>query len=154
MEIFWLGESSFRLKGKLASVLVGPKGVSVEDILFDGAGEYESRGVMVTGYNGESMIYQITIDKLNVVYLGFSEGSSPNKEKLEQIEATDILLTPRSGVVADLEPKIIMPYAKEENLPKLLKELGAEGVSVSPKLSITKDRLPEEPIVVVLEHAK
>ena len=89
------------------------------------------------------MAYQITIDGIQIVYLS---------SKVEGIEQTDILLTPISEVVADLEPKIIIPFAEGEDLSKLIKELGGEGTTPLPKLTISKDKLPEEPTVVVLQH--
>ena len=37
-----------------------------------------------------------------------------------------------------------------DGVDKFLKEMGAEGIVAQPKLSITKDKLPEESMVVVL----
>ena len=152
MEIFWLGNSDFKIKDKTTTVLVRPDGVLVDDLNFSGPGEYESKGIMITGIkNGNSTIFQVVVDKLNVVFL---DRVGTDKEKLEQIEETHILLTPESSVVAELEPKIIVPYAFDgEQLAKLLKELGAEAVNPIPKLSMTKDKLPEEPQVVVLSKS-
>lgn len=156
MEIFWLDQSVFRLKGKGATVLINLDGVSVEEKVFSGAGEYESKGVMITGIGiGENTIYSVTLDNLNIVHLGNSDFGNLEKQKLEEVDQVDILLTPQSAPVADLEPKIIIPYSSDkESLDKLTKELGAEGVASQPKLSITKDKLPDEPMVVVLEHGK
>ena len=143
MEIFWSGHS-FKLKGKLATAIVSAEGVSIEPQFFSGPGEYESKGIMVTGIKGEEGVaYQITVDGLQIVYLGSKVSG----------EQTDILLTPTAGDAADLEPKIIIPFAEDtESLNKLIKELGGEGVTPQPKLSVTKDKLPEEPTVVVLQH--
>ena len=151
MDIFWLGNSSFRLKGKGANVLVNPEGVTVEERLFSGPGEYESKGVMIGGVNiGGSLAYWIGIDGLNIVYLSTSQEI--DKQKLEEMDEADILLTPLASIVADFEPKIIIPFS--DDLDKLLKELGVENPAPQPKLSITKDKLPEEPLVVSLDHAK
>lgn len=151
MEIFWLGHSSFRIKGKVANVLIDQNGVSVEDKQFSGPGEYESKGVMITGINDSgNTIFQVAVDGLNVVHLGSPDNLT--REKLEGIEETHILLTPISSSVSDLEPQIIIPYADSENLGKLLKELGAESNPPQGKLVMTKDKLPEEPMVMVLAH--
>ena len=149
MEVYWLGNSTFRLKGKLASAVINQDGVTIDPHVFSGPGEYESKGIMVYGIagEGEGLVYQVTIDGLQVVFLSGSV-------KPEGIEQTDILLTPTAGAVADLEPRMIIPYGEGENLTKLLKELGGESAEVLPKLSITKDKLPDEPQVVVLDHAK
>lgn len=147
----WLNDSSFRLKGKLATATLNQDGVLVEDKQFSGPGEYESKGVMITGVKiGQNLAYSVVVDGLNVVFLSSSE--TLDKEKLEELDEVDILLTPTSSVVADLEPKIIVPFG--DDLSKLLKELGAEGISAQQKLSVTKDKLPEEPTVVVLDYAK
>lgn len=147
MDIYWLGNSTFKLKGKLAAAIVNQDGVAIDPHVFSGPGEYESKGIMVYGIANESegLVYQVTIDGLQVVYL-------TGPVKLEGIEQIDILLTSTAGAVADLEPKMIIPYGEGENLTKLIKELGGEGVEVLPKLSITKDKLPDEPQVVVLNN--
>lgn len=147
MDIYWLGNSTFRLKGKMATALVNQDGVTIDPHLFSGPGEYESKGIMVYGIALELTVYQVTIDGLQVVFL-----SGP--VKLEETLQTDILLTPVSGAVADLEPRMIVPYGEGENLTKLIKELGGEGVAAVPKLTIIKEKLPEEPQIVVLENAK
>jgi hypothetical protein len=149
MDIFWLGNYKFRLKGKVAAAIVDTNGVLVEELLFEGPGEYESKGIMVTGIaTEEGTAYQIGIDNVQVVYL-------TSAAKVEEIEQTDILLTPVASVIADLEPKMIIPYAEDqESLSKLVKELGGEGITPLPKLTISKDKLPEEPTIVILENAK
>jgi len=80
MDIFWLGNSKFRLKGKLATAVVDADGVSIEELLFSGPGEYESKGIMVTGIaTEEGTVYQIGIDNLQVIYL-------TTAAKVEEIE--------------------------------------------------------------------
>lgn len=145
MDIYWLGEDKFRIKGKQATILVDSNGFSIEENSFRGPGEYESKGVEVSGIAGEEgTTYQVSTDGLKVVHL--------NATKLAEPPQTDILLTP-VGTVSDLEPKIIIPFGSALNLPKLIKELGGEGVSVQPKLTISKDKLPEEPVVIVLSQS-
>ncbi|MCR4305980.1 MAG: MBL fold metallo-hydrolase, partial [Candidatus Daviesbacteria bacterium] len=86
-----------------------------------------------------------------------------------QIGQTDILMIPvgsvytidakaASEIVSQLEPKMVIPmhYKIEglkfelEGVENFLKEMGAENVVPLPKLSITKDKLPEEPQVILL----
>lgn len=158
------------------------RGISAEGPrLFDGPGEYESKGVVITGVasfhdksqgseRGLNTIYNVMIDGLNIVHLGDLGQAQLSEEQISEIGITDILLIPvgsvytidakgAAAVVAQLEPKIIIPmhYGGVEGLKfplepvdNFLKEMGAEGVQTIPKLTVTKEKLPEEPTVVVL----
>ena len=94
------------------------------------------------------------------------------EEQIEEIGLTDILLVPVGGsytidaktasdVVSSLEPKIVIPmhYAlpglkfELEPVENFLKEMGFETQEPLPKLSITKDKLPGELQVIVLNKA-
>ena len=147
-----------------------------------GPGEYEVKGVSVTGVStfhdeengtqrGKNTVYNISIDGLNIVHLG-DLGQKLSEEQLDEIGETDILLVPVGGVytidaktasdvVSQLEPKIVIPMhymlpgLKFELAPleAFLKELGFESAEPQPKLSITRDKLPEELQVVVLSKS-
>lgn len=159
------------------------KGIAGDPKIFSGPGEYEVQGVTVTGVasfhdktqgkeRGNNTIFHTLIDGLNVVHLGDFGQSSLTEEQIETIDTTDVLLIPvggiftidgkeAAGIVAVLEPKIIVPMHfwldglkfELEGVDKFLKEMGAENVLAQPKLSITKEKLPEEPMVVVLSKA-
>lgn len=154
--------------------------LGIRAMMFSDPGEYEVGGVVISGIpsfhdnssgseRGKNIIFHMLFDGLNIVHLGDLGQSSLSEEQIAQIGPTDILLIPvgsvftingkdASGIVSQLEPKIIIPmhYAVEglkfelEGVEIFLKEMGAEGVVPQPKLSITKDKLPEEPQVVVL----
>ncbi len=149
-------------------------------MIFTSSGEYEVSGVVITAIDtfhddkegserGKNTIFHLNFDNLNILHLGDLGQSKLTEEQLTQIGDTDILLIPVGGVytidgkgaasiVSQLEPKIIIPmHYKIEGLKfeldgveGFLKEMGAEGVVPVPKLSITKEKLPEEPQVVVL----
>ena len=149
-------------------------------MVFSEPGEYEVAGAVITAIDsfhddqngaerGKNLIFHIMMDGLNIVHLGDLGQSKLTEEQLAQIGEVDILLIPVGSVytidgraaaeiVAQLEPRIIIPmHFKIEGLkfelegPEIfLKEMGAEGVVAQPKLSITKEKLPEEPQVVVL----
>lgn len=149
-------------------------------MVFSRPGEYEVAGVVVTGINsfhdnsegserGANTIFHILFDGLDIVHLGDLGQTKLTEEQVAQIGQTDILLIPvgsvytidakvASEIVAQLEPKIIIPMHYKidglkfdlEGVENFLKEMGAEGVVPVPKLSITKEKLPEEPQVVVL----
>lgn len=149
-------------------------------MVFKQVGEYEVKGVVITGINslhddtngtqrGKNIIFHLMFDSLNIVHLGDLGQPKLTEEQITQIGETDILLIPVGGIytidskqastiVSQLEPKIIIPmHYKIEGLKfeldgveGFLKEMGAEGVVVQPKLSITKEKLPEEPQVILL----
>ncbi len=151
-------------------------------MVFDTLGEYEVAGIVATAISsfhdnsqgsqkGKNIIFHLMIDGLNIAHLGDLGQSELTEEQISQIGEVDILLIPVGGVftidskiataiVSQLEPKIIIPmHYKIEGLKfeldgveKFLKEMGAEGIIPQAKLSITKDKLPEEPQVIVLNH--
>lgn len=155
-----------------------PSGASA--MVFKEDGEYEISGVVITTVEtfhdddqglkrGKNTIFHLMFDGLNIVHLGDLGQSKLTEEQITQIGETDILLIPVGGIytidgkaaafiVSQLEPKIIIPmHFKIEGLKfelagveGFLKEMGVENVTPQPKLSVTKDRLPEEPQVILL----
>ena len=108
------------------------------------------------------------IDGVNIVHVG-DLGHILNEEQISQIETTDILLVPVGGiytidgetaakVVAQFEPKVVIPMHYKipglkfdlKEVEPFLKEMGAENVEPVSKLTITRDKLPEETTVVLL----
>ncbi len=146
-----------------------------------GPGEYEVKGVLISGVDsfhdnvegqerGKNTIYHMAIDGINVVHLG-DLGHALTQEQIEEINTTDILLIPVGGVftidakvasevVSQLEPSIIIPMHfsvpglkfQLGELSAFTKEMGVEHPEPIPKLVITKDKLPEEPQVIVLSN--
>ena len=149
-------------------------------MVFTDPGEYEVAGAVVTGVSsfhddtngserGINTIFQLMMDRLNLVHLGDLGQSKLTEEQIALIGNVDILFVPVGGkytigakeaanIVSQLEPRIVIPiHYKIEGLKfeldgveGFLKEMGAEGVVAQPKLSVTRDKLPEEPMVVVL----
>lgn len=156
--------------------------VSGEEVQISGPGEYEVKGISVVGVStfhdktegserGKNVVYNIEVDGLNIVHLG-DLGHTLSEEQVLEIGTTDVLLIPVGGtytidakdaaeVVAQLEPKIIIPmhYALPdlkfplEGVDGFLKEMGAENITPVNKLTITKEKLPEEPQVVLLNKS-
>ena len=152
-------------------------------MVFKDPGEYEVGGVVISGISsfhddsqglerGKNIIFHLMFDGLDIVHLGDLGQSKLTEEQVAEIGETDILLIPVGGtytidgkvaasLVSQLEPRIIIPmHYKIEGLKfeldpvdNFLKEMGAEGVVAQPKLSTTKDKLPEEPMVVVLSKS-
>lgn len=149
-------------------------------VLIEGPGEYETGGAQIVGISafhdsdkgkerGKITVYHIEMDGLSLVHLG-DLGVKLNESQIEELNGVDILMIPVGGlftitpavaaeVVAQLEPKIVIPMhyfvpgLKFDLLPveNFLKEMGKEDVKPQPKLVITKDKLPQEMEVVVLE---
>ncbi|KKS64486.1 hypothetical protein A3A14_03885 [Candidatus Daviesbacteria bacterium RIFCSPLOWO2_01_FULL_43_38] len=157
-------------------------GVSGSPLVITGPGEYEKSGMSFAGVSvyhdgsqgferGANTLYHILIDGINVVHLG-DLGHVLTDEQISQIEACDILMIPvgsvytidaeaAAKVVAQLEPKVVIPMHYKvpglkfdlSEVDLFLKEMGAENISPVPKLSVTKDKLPEETMVVLLSKS-
>ncbi|MFI5205441.1 MAG: MBL fold metallo-hydrolase [Candidatus Paceibacterales bacterium] len=149
--------------------------------VISGPGEYEKSGVNIVGVSsyhddregaerGKNTIYIVTIDEVNIVHLGDLGQKKLTQEQVEQLSLCDVLLIPTGGVytieakdapdiISQLEPKIIVPmHYKVEGLKielaplgDFLSVMGKENIEKQPKLSISKDKLPEETEVAVLE---
>lgn len=122
---------------------------------------------------GANTVYRIGIDSVSVVHLG-DLGHKLTDEQVERIEKVDILLIPVGGVytidakeamevITQLEPLLVIPmhYGRKElksdvfgelsTLEAFLKEMGKVDIVPQPKLLVTKDKLPTETTVIVLE---
>ncbi|MDO8498749.1 MAG: MBL fold metallo-hydrolase [bacterium] len=152
-------------------------------LIIEGPGEYEAAGMTVVGIptfhdksegseRGKNTVYHLFMDGLNIVHLG-DLGHLLTEEQAGLIDTTvDILMVPVGGiftidaeeaakVVAQLEPKIVIPMHYKlpdlkfelEGVEAFLKEMGAENLAPVPKLTITKDKLPEETTIVLLSKS-
>lgn len=122
---------------------------------------------------GKNILFRITIDGLSFLHCG-DLGHLLTDAEIENLEEIDVLLVPVGGLyslnstqaialIKQIEPSIVIPmhYHVEGLNSKIfeglapvsqfLKEIGKESVVPVPKLNITKDKLPLEQTVVVLE---
>ncbi len=122
---------------------------------------------------GSNTMYHMEIDGVRLAHLG-DLGHTLSSHDIEQLGEVDILFIPVGGIftidakqaaeiITEIEPSIVIPmhYGKPElnqktfgelaSLAHFLKEMGKVGVVPQPKLSVTKDKLPEELQVIVLE---
>ena len=156
-------------------------GIEGTPIIIEGPGEYEVKGVKILGIptfhdnshgadRGENTIYRIWMDGVSIVHCG-DLGHKIEEKLLEMLDGVDVVMVPVGGVytidasvaaevASQLESKIIIPMhynvagLKESNLSDVsifLKQIGKEAVLPVAKLTISKDRLPTETQVVVLE---
>ncbi len=140
-------------------------------------GEYEVRGVFIkgfaseSGYDGEkriNTIYTVSLEGMNICFLGALNTTELPKEADESIDAVDILFVPISGdgvldptkaykLAVSIGPKIIIPInygdiGDKDALKKFLKEAG-ENPKPEPKLTLKKKDLEgKEADVMVLER--
>lgn len=200
MTISWYGEVCFLLESGGVRVLIEPpqkeSGLNPprfkSDILIfinsesgkndafiiDSAGEYEIKGVNISGISDPStssgqanIIYNIEMDGIKMTHFGFLK-KEPNNEKLELIGNPDIVFMPVGGIKDELlnaeaamklinkiEPKIAIPMlydikglkTKRAPLSAFLKESEAKDAPL-PRLTIKKkDLVEEETKIVILE---
>lgn len=152
-------------------VITGPGEYEVKGISIIGVLTYHDK--VKGAERGLNTVYNIHFEGLNIVHLG-DLGHTLSEEQIREIGVTDILMIPVGGtytidaklateVVSQLEPKVIIPMhygdvpdLKIEGLAPVadfLKEIGKEAAEPVSKLTITKDKLPDEPQLVVLQKS-
>ena len=212
MELSWIGHSCFRLRGRDATVLTDPfarasgyamRGVTADVVtvsnthpnhatvadvdgdpmVLDGPGEYEVKGVFVTGVrttppraqaaSGHNTAYVVKVDDITVCHLG-DLSSVLTTEQLELMKDVDVLLVPVGGhctigapeaveVISRVEPKLVVPmhYATEattielEGVDRFLREMGlTEPPAQQARLNVTRSNLPNEPTITLFGYRK
>ncbi len=142
-----------------------------------GPGEYEVKGIFIkgfqsdSGYDGEkriNTIYTVTLEGMNICFLGAIDTAELPKEADEAIDAVDILFVPIGGsgvldpakaykLAVSIGPKIIIPMhygdiGAKDALKAFLKEAG-ENPKPETKLTLKKKDLDgKDAEVVVLER--
>ncbi len=207
-EITWLGHSCFRIKSNDAVIITDPYDKSVglgtlnqkgdivtvshdhpghnaiasvkgEPYVVNGPGEFEVRGVFVTGVwsfgddnkgveRGRNCIFLFHLDDLIVCHLG-SLGHALNTQQIEAIGEVNVLLLPidentnltaarAAEVITQLEPHIVIPMhysaangAGKEMLEKFTKEMGIKEYTPQDKLVAKSADFDEGTRVVVME---
>ncbi len=137
-----------------------------ESFIISGPGEYEVSGVFIKGfattsnYEGKqsiNTIYKITLEGMNLCFLGGMSDEKIPKEVTEEIDGIDLLFVPIGGdgvlpaslahkIAVQFEPKIIIPshfdgIGDEKSLKTFLKEAGAEKAEEVDKLTLKKKDL-------------
>lgn len=155
------------------SEVVSGKG---EPLIATGPGEYEVKGVFIKGFPTRSdykkdgrlnTIYTISLEGMNICFLGAMNEAELSSELQQQIDGVDILFLPIGGegvldahsaykIAVKLEPKIIIPMhygdvGEKGALDTFLKESGREKAKPEEKLTVKKKDLEgKEGEVVVL----
>ena len=143
-----------------------------------GPGEYEIKGVSIIGVDsfhdtengkdrGHNTMYRIEMDGVKIIHLG-DLGHMLTSAQIDALDGVDILCIPVGGVytidatvasqlVSDLEPRIVIPMHDNRSndelapLDAFLKVMNKGEVIPVPKLVVSRDKLPAEMQVVVLE---
>lgn len=146
-----------------------------EPFIISGPGDYEVREIFVKGIMSDSnlggkkyinTIYTLSMDNIDIVFLGALSDINLSKEAIEAIGNPDILFIPVGGkdvidaknaskLSASLEPKIVIPMDYDtESLKSFLKEEGAEGAEKVDKITLKrKDLDGKAGEVIVLEQS-
>jgi L-ascorbate metabolism protein UlaG (beta-lactamase superfamily) len=147
-----------------------------------GPGEFEIGGVFITAVQTESgkkskdrvrnTVYVFDYDGITVAHLGDLQ-QIPTQSEIELLGTVNVALVPVGGgtslnaakaaeVVSMLEPNLVVPmhYAtpdakiKLDDLNKFIKEMGLSKQEAQPVLKVTRNSLPAETHVIVLEYQK
>ncbi len=194
MQIHYFGLSSFKIVTKEATVITDPfdkksgltpprgaadililsekenpmysaiSGISGEPFMVNDPGEYDTKGVTVTGLpikqaNGYVSIFLIESEDIKILDLSHIKDFAIKADELEALGQIDILIIPVGGgevldastaskIVNDIQPKIVIPshYQKPD---AFVKEMGGKAEPMD-KLLIKKKDLNEEGTKVVI----
>jgi L-ascorbate metabolism protein UlaG (beta-lactamase superfamily) len=205
MQIQYFGLSSFKITTKEATIITDPfhkdsglvaprgaadililaqknsklysavSGISGEHFDITDPGEYDIKGVTVTGIPLKQeekyiTIFLIEAEDMRILNLTHIKDFNLTENELEELGEIDILILPVGGntvlsasaaskAVNEIEPKIIIPSHYKmpgliidvDDLNKFIKEMGGKKEEME-KLTVKKKDLPEEGTkVVVLE---
>jgi len=200
MDIVWFGQSCFRLQSSQAIVLTDPfqplppaaligidivtisdrnRRATLQDLgagrIVDGPGEYEIKGVPLTGIAapsaetpegaGKTFIYTVVLDGITVCHLGRA-AALPTGSRLQEIGQPDVLLIPLGGtfgmtaaravqLASQLEAKLLVPMTAGQAsdtavLEAFCKELGADPNALEARVSVTATGLAAQTRVALL----
>jgi len=141
--------------------------------VISGPGDYEVKEIFIKGVMSNAVIggkkyintiYLLTVDGIDIAFLGALSDIDISKEAREAIEEPDILFIPigdkglldvkqSAKLASSLEPKMIIPMDYDSaSLKAFLKEIGEEKAEVVDKLTLKrKDLEGKEGEVVVLK---
>lgn len=171
MEILSLSKTSFKIKGKKASIVIDPDDTfrakvaadaalilynkdsfstaKVEEyrVVFNGLGEYEISGVKITGIKiGKHPAYKVSIDGMDIAIASVSSVESGRDILSDHhvlILYADQKIDP--SVVATLEPRIAIFYGEQAK-----EFIGRDDIAATGKFLTTKEKLPEKMETVLL----
>ncbi|MAF20860.1 MAG: hypothetical protein CMI55_04255 [Parcubacteria group bacterium] len=156
------------------------KTIGGDPFVVNSPGEYEIKGVRITGCSsfhdskqgqerGLNNIYLIAMDKIRICHLGDLGQDKLTDKQLEKIGQVDILMIPvgdkytigarlAAKIAKQLEPNLIIPMHYKlpglkvdlVDLKEFLKEMGLNGISAIDKLVVKKKDLVGKEMEVVV----
>jgi hypothetical protein len=133
---------------------------TAEQIVFDGAGEYEVKNTMIDAVACEgATAFVVTAGTIRLTYID-NEQPQLSEDQIEDLGGVDILVIKVFGekievitkLISDLEPNIVIPFGyTDTQLKQLAAEFGKEVTTVSKLKLSKKDINPEDQQLVVLE---
>ena len=142
--------------------------------IINSPGDYEVKEIFIKGLMSDSFydqkkyintIYSLSVDNINIAFLGALSDPEISKEAREAIDSPDLLFIPVGGnglldaksaakLASTLEPKMIIPMDYDDSSLKVfLKEMGEEKIGAIDKLTLKrKDLEGKEGEVVVLSN--
>ena len=180
MDIKFIGNQTFVLKGKKESVLVNPEKELLEKntsriviysqskqeelrsvgekVAVMGPGEYEIGGVEINGFSDghEGTIYTVLVDGVTVCILSKLQEALSDK-KIEKVDGVDVLITDVANgmqLAKKWGANYVVPSGYTVDSPdykKFLDEADCEGLAPVELLKVDKDNLPEGMEVVILK---
>ena len=149
-----------------------------DPFVISGPGEYEVKDVFIKGFGSKSMydgkerintIYSVTLENMNICFLGALSDINLSSEVKESLGDVDILFVPigdnnvldaakAEKLSVEIEPKIIIPMhfgdvGVKDALKKYLKEAGEDNVKPIDKLTIKRKDLEGKTSEVVVLSA-
>lgn len=172
MDIQILDNDTLRLKVKKTTLAVDPKStasgfdadavlimdsssdpsiINASRVIINGAGEYEVSGLKILGIKTEKdVLYGLSSENATILIAraGSLEKMSPDKMGNYQIIIINADSDLNQSLITALEPSVVVLYGEKKL--EGAKLLGKENVSISSKISISEDKLPEELEVMLL----
>lgn len=122
---------------------------------------------------GTNTLYSFDVDNIHIAHLG-DLGHVLTDQEIEKLGSIDILFIPVGGIytitakqaaelLPELDPSVVIPmhYGRDElkkdvfselsPLSVFLKQVGTEDIAPVSKYTITRDKLPDQRQIVVLE---
>ena len=154
-----------------------------DPLLIDGPGEYEIKGIDITGIpafhdkkngaeRGQVTLYKIEVEDISILHLADFGQDKLTDEQLEKIGDVDVLMIPVGGVytidseeavkiINQIEPRIVVPMhykiqgltIKLDPIEKFLKSMGAGHKEPVEKLALKKKELGGEEMEIVVMKA-
>ena len=154
--------------------------IAGEPFVITGPGEYEVKGVNITGIEtyhdtakgrerGLNTVYVIEVEGIRILHIGDFGEEKMREETLEAVGDADILMIPVGGVYTiegtaaariarQVEPALVIPMHYKipglkvplQGPEQFLKEMGVKDAEPQEKLTIRKKDIPEDGKIVVV----